>query len=173
MALARRGLTNYWGYNTLAYFAPSTRYATPGGDAIVEFKEMVRALHSAELEVILDVVYNHTAEGDELGPTLSLRGLDNAAYYRLDPDDPRRYLDFTGTGNTLDVQHPAALQLIVDSLRYWVEEMHVDGFRFDLASSLAREPLDMDRPGSFFDLVRRDPVISGVKLILIRPLRRL
>ena len=165
--LVERGLTNYWGYNTLSFFAPNIRYAaaaTPEG-SVREFKRMVRALHSAGLEVILDVVYNHTAEGSHLGPTLSLRGVDNQAYYRLTPDNARYYLDFTGTGNTLNMQSPQVLQLIMDSLRYWVLEMHVDGFRFDLASALARELYDVDRLGAFFDIIHQDPVISQVKLI--------
>jgi isoamylase len=166
--LVERGLSNYWGYNTFCYFAPEIRYAAAGhvGDATVrEFKRMVRALHSAGLEVILDVVYNHTAEGNQLGPTISLRGTDNAAYYRLVPDNPRYYLDFTGTGNTLNMRSPRVLQLIMDSLRYWVLEMHVDGFRFDLASTLARELYEVDRLGAFFDIIHQDPVISQVKLI--------
>ena len=166
-ALVERGLTNYWGYNTLSYFAPDVRYSTSRRslDAAREFKMMVRALHAAGLEVILDVVYNHTAEGDHLGPTLSLRGIDNATYYRLAPGRPSRYEDFTGTGNTLNMQSPQVLQLMMDSLRYWVEEMHVDGFRFDLASALARELHAVDRLSSFFDVIQQDPVISRVKLI--------
>jgi isoamylase len=165
--LVARGLTNYWGYNSLAYFVPDVRYATARGRmaAVREFKGMVRALHAAGLEVILDVVYNHTAEGDHLGPTLSLRGIDNASYYRLMPGNPRRYQDFTGCGNTLNMRHPRVLQLIMDSLRYWVVEMHVDGFRFDLASALARELYDVDKLGSFFDIIQQDPVLSRVKLI--------
>ncbi len=166
--LVERGLSNYWGYNTFCYFAPEIRYAAAGhvGDATVrEFKRMVRALHSAGLEIILDVVYNHTAEGNQLGPTISLRGIDNAAYYRLVPDNPRFYLDFTGTGNTLNMRSPRVLQLIMDSLRYWVLEMHVDGFRFDLASTLARELYEVDRLGAFLDIIHQDPVISQVKLI--------
>jgi glycogen operon protein len=165
--LVERGLANYWGYNTLSFFAPDIRYAaasTPVG-TVREFKRMVRALHDAGLEVILDVVYNHTAEGNHLGPTLSLRGIDNRTYYRLVADDPRYYLDFTGCGNTLNMQSPAVLQMIMDSLRYWVIEMHVDGFRFDLASALARELYDVDRLGAFFDIIHQDPVISQVKLI--------
>ncbi|MGA9370125.1 MAG: glycogen debranching protein GlgX, partial [Steroidobacteraceae bacterium] len=154
---------NYWGYNTIGFFAPERRYSATG--QISEFKTMVKALHSAGIEVILDVVYNHTAEGSELGPTLSMRGIDNAAYYRLSPENPRYYMDFTGTGNTLNLQHPRVLQLIMDSLRYWVQEMHVDGFRFDLASALARELYDVDRLGSFFDTIGQDPVLSQVKLI--------
>ncbi len=165
--LVERGLTNYWGYNTLSFFSPDARYAsrTGGGDVVREFKMMVRALHAAGLEVILDVVYNHTAEGNHLGPTLSLRGIDNRTYYRLVPDDPRYYMDFTGCGNTLNMQHPQVLRMIMDSLRYWIEEMHVDGFRFDLASALARELYEVDKLGSFFDIIHQDPVISRVKLI--------
>ncbi len=162
--LAERGLVNYWGYNTIGFFAPDTRYAATG-DPVHEFRLMVRALHDAGMEVILDVVYNHTGEGNRLGPTLSFRGIDNAAYYRLMPEDRRSYMDYTGTGNTLDATHPRVLQLIMDSLRYWITEMHVDGFRFDLASTLARELHDVDRLGSFFDIIGQDPVISRVKLI--------
>jgi isoamylase len=165
--LVTKGLTNYWGYNTLAYFAPGVRYAmsaTPV-ESVREFKSMVRNLHAAGLEVILDVVYNHSAEGNQLGPTISLRGIDNAAYYRLVPDNPRFYMDYTGCGNTLNVVHPRVLQLIMDSLRYWILEMHVDGFRFDLASALARELHDVDKLGAFFDIIHQDPVISQVKLI--------
>jgi isoamylase len=163
--LVDQGRVNYWGYNTLGYFAPNPRYAASGPEgAVTEFKEMVRALHAAGIEVILDVVYNHTAEGDERGPTLSLRGFDNAAYYRLS-DDRTHYVDFTGCGNSLNCRHPHALQLIMDSLRYWVQEMHVDGFRFDLASTLAREHWEVDRHGSFFDIIQQDPVLSRVKLI--------
>ncbi|MGE3403993.1 MAG: glycogen debranching protein GlgX [Vicinamibacterales bacterium] len=165
--LVERGLSNYWGYNTLAYFAPNIRYAASGtpSSSVAEFKRMVKALHSAGLEVILDVVYNHTVEGNQLGPTLSLRGIDNLSYYRLVAEDKRYYLDFTGTGNTLNMQSPQVLQLIMDSLRYWVQEMHVDGFRFDLASTLARELYEVDRLGAFFDIIHQDPVISQVKLI--------
>jgi isoamylase len=163
--LVEQGLANYWGYNTLSFFAPDVRYAANGSDSVREFKRMVKALHSAGLEVILDVVYNHTAEGNHLGPTLSLRGIDNVSYYRLMPEDPRYYLDFTGCGNTLNMQSPQVLQLIMDSLRYWVLEMHVDGFRFDLASALARELYEVDRLGAFFDIIHQDPVISQVKLI--------
>jgi glycogen operon protein len=165
--LLERGLTNYWGYNNYGYFAPERRFAassTPAG-AVREFKRMVRALHAAGLEVILDVVYNHTAEGNHLGPTLSLKGIDNASYYRLVADNARYYMDFTGCGNTLNMRSPQVLQLIMDSLRYWVQEMHVDGFRFDLASALARELYDVDRLGSFFDIIHQDPVLSQVKLI--------
>jgi isoamylase len=161
--LLDKGLRNYWGYNTIGFFAPERRYSA--SDHTGEFKTMVKTLHSAGIEVILDVVYNHTAEGNQLGPTLSLRGIDNAAYYRLSPENPRYYMDFTGTGNTLNLQHPRVLQLIMDSLRYWVQEMHVDGFRFDLASALARELHDVDRLGSFFDTIGQDPVLSQVKLI--------
>src|SRR5438552_2607874 len=165
--LIERGLTNYWGYNTLAYFAPDLRYA-PGQaarESVQQFKMMVRALHAAGLEVILDVVYNHTAEGNQLGPTLSMRGIDNASYYRLSPKEPRYYMDFTGCGNTLNMVHPRVLQLIMDSLRYWVLEMHVDGFRFDLASTLARELYAVNKLGAFFDIIHQDPVLSQVKLI--------
>jgi glycogen operon protein len=165
--VVRRGLVNYWGYNTLAFFAPEGRYASrhdPGG-AVREFKAMVRALHRAGLEVILDVVYNHTAEGDHLGPTLSFRGIDNPVYYRLTRDRPRYYEDYTGTGNTANMTHPRTLQLLMDSLRYWVQEMHVDGFRFDLAPALARVFHEVQRLSPFFDLIHQDPVISQVKLI--------
>jgi glycogen operon protein len=165
--LEDKGLTNYWGYNSFGYFAPERRLAasaTPAG-AVREFKRMVRALHAAGIEVILDVVYNHTAEGNHLGPTLSLKGVDNASYYRLVPEDPRYYMDFTGCGNTLNMRSPQVLQLIMDSLRYWVNEMHVDGFRFDLASALARELFDVDRLAAFFDIIHQDPVLSQVKLI--------
>ena len=163
--LVENRLTNYWGYNTLSFFAPDTRYASlrPPAEQVREFKTMVRGLHAAGIEVILDVVYNHTGEGNHLGPTLSLRGIDNRSYYRL--EDGRHYLDFTGTGNTLNMTHPRVLQLIMDSLRYWVQEMHVDGFRFDLASALARELYEVDRLGAFFDIIHQDPVISRVKLI--------
>jgi len=155
--LLERGLRNYWGYNTLGFFAPEMRYSSTG--RISEFKTMVKVLHSAGIEVLLDVVYNHTAEGNQLGPTLSFRGIDNASYYRLVADDPRHYMDFTGTGNTLNLQHPNVLQMLMDSLRYWVTEMHVDGFRFDLASALARELHEVDRLGSFFDTIGQDPVL--------------
>jgi glycogen operon protein len=165
--LVDKGLSNYWGYNTLAFFAPDFKYSASGspGGQVTEFKSMVRALHEADIEVILDVVYNHTGEGNHLGPTLSFRGIDNAAYYRLEEDAPQHYTDYTGTGNTLNVRQPHTLQLIMDSLRYWVTEMHVDGFRFDLAATLAREFYDVDRLSSFFDLVQQDPVVSQVKLI--------
>jgi glycogen operon protein len=164
--LLDRGLTNYWGYNTLGYFAPHLDYASKHSPrkSVQEFKMMVRSLHAARIEVILDVVYNHTAEGNQLGPTLSWRGIDNPSYYRLAPD-PRYYMDFTGCGNTLHMQHPQVLQLIMDSLRYWVLEMHVDGFRFDLASTLARELFEVDKLGAFFDIIHQDPVLSQVKLI--------
>ncbi len=161
--LITRGLRNYWGYNTLGFFAPDMRYSSTG--RISEFKTMVKTLHSAGIEVILDVVYNHTAEGNHQGPTLCFRGIDNASYYRLQPDDPRYYMDFTGCGNTLNLRNPRVLQLIMDSLRYWVTEMHVDGFRFDLASALARELYEVDRLSSFFDTIGQDPVLSQVKLI--------
>jgi isoamylase len=159
-------LTNYWGYNTIGFFAPDVRYSSTGvlGEQVTEFKLMVKALHKAGIEVILDVVYNHTAEGSHMGPTLSFRGVDNASYYRL-TENKRYYMDYTGTGNTLNVQMPAVLRLIMDSLRYWILEMHVDGFRFDLAATLARELHEVDRLGSFFDIIHQDPVISQVKLI--------
>ncbi len=165
--LAERGLGNYWGYNTIGFFAPHNAYGAAGGAGaqVQEFKSMVRTLHQAGIEVILDVVYNHTAEGNHLGPTLSFRGIDNAAYYRLADDDRRYYTDTTGTGNSLLMRHPHVLQLIMDSLRYWVLEMHVDGFRFDLAATLARQFYEVDRLSAFFDLVQQDPVISQVKLI--------
>ena len=165
--LEQQGLTNYWGYNSVGYFAPERRLAasrSPVG-AVREFKRMVRALHNAGLEVILDVVYNHTAEGNHLGPTLSLKGIDNASYYRLVAEEPRYYMDFTGCGNTLSMQSPQVLQLIMDSLRYWVQDMHVDGFRFDLASALARELFEVDRLAAFFDIIHQDPILSQVKLI--------
>ncbi|MDY6998932.1 MAG: glycogen debranching protein GlgX [Actinomycetota bacterium] len=165
--LIDKGLSNYWGYNTIGFLAPDSKYSSnpnPGGQ-VQEFKAMVRALHEAGIEVILDVVYNHTAEGNHLGPTLSMRGIDNAAYYRLVDDDRRYYMDYTGTGNSLNVGHPHSLQLIMDSLRYWVTEMHIDGFRFDLASTLAREFYDVDKLSTFFELVQQDPTVSQVKLI--------
>ncbi|MYV95782.1 alpha-amylase family glycosyl hydrolase, partial [Streptomyces sp. SID1034] len=164
--LADAGMSNYWGYNTIGFFAPHNAYASWGdrGQQVLEFKQAVRALHEAGIEVILDVVYNHTAEGNHLGPTLSFRGLDNAQYYRL-ADDARYYEDTTGTGNSLLMRSPHVLQLIMDSLRYWVTEMHVDGFRFDLAATLARQFHEVDRLSSFFDLVQQDPVVSQVKLI--------
>ncbi len=164
-ALQQRGLRNYWGYNSLGFFAPHEAYSSRHGNQVREFKSMVRALHSAGLEVILDVVYNHTAEGGTDGPLLSFRGIDNGSYYRLDQDDPSRYVDYTGCGNTFDPRRPFPLQLITDSLRYWITEMHVDGFRFDLASALARSLHDVDKLSSFFDVIHQDPVISQVKLI--------
>jgi isoamylase len=165
--LLDKGLRNYWGYNTLGFLAPHAEYAAAEvlGQQVQEFKSMVRSMHAAGIEVILDVVYNHTAEGNHLGPTLSFKGLDNPAYYRLVEDDLRYYMDYTGTGNSLNVRHPHSLQLIMDSLRYWVSEMHVDGFRFDLAATLAREFYDVDRLSTFFELVQQDPVVSQVKLI--------
>ena len=162
--LLENGRSNYWGYNSLGYFMPDARYASTD-DPVGEFKSMVKALHKAGIEVILDVVYNHTAEGNQLGPTLCFRGIDNAAYYRLMPDNLRYYRDYTGCGNTLNMMHPHVLQLIMDSLRYWVTEMHVDGFRFDLAATLAREAHEVDRFGAFFDIIQQDPVLSRVKLI--------
>jgi glycogen operon protein len=161
--LVDKGKRNYWGYNSIGFFAPDPRYAASG--SIKEFKTMVKALHTAGIEVIIDVVYNHTAEGNHLGPTLSFRGIDNAVYYRLVHDNPRYYMDYTGCGNTLNLQHPRVLQLIMDSLRYWVQEMHVDGFRFDLAAALARELHAVDQLGAFFDILHQDPVLSRVKLI--------
>jgi isoamylase len=163
--LVEKGLTNYWGYNTIGFFAPHDAYTSRPGAQVEEFKGMVRALHEADIEVILDVVYNHTAEGNHLGPTLSMKGIDNQSYYRLVEDDPQFYMDYTGTGNSLNVGNPHALQLIMDSLRYWVTEMHVDGFRFDLAATLAREFYDVDKLATFFELVQQDPVVSQVKLI--------
>jgi isoamylase len=163
--LVERGLTNYWGYNSVGYLAPEVKYAQVPGEQVEEFKSMVKTLHRAGIEVILDVVYNHTAEGNHLGPTLTLKGVDNPAYYRLGPDDPRHYTDFTGTGNSLNMLHPRAIQLMMDSLRYWTVEMHVDGFRFDLASTLARELYEVNRLGTFFDIIQQDPVLSQVKLI--------
>ena len=163
--LARLGLTNYWGYNTIGYFAPDVRFATRGGDPVSEFRSMVRRLHRAGLEVVLDVVYNHTGENGPLGPTLCFRGIDNASYYRLSPDDPSHYEDFTGCGNSLDVRHPRALQLVLDSLRYWATEMHVDGFRFDLAPALARDPREFSGASRFLFAVQQDPVLSRMKLI--------
>jgi glycogen operon protein len=165
--LRERGLRNYWGYNSIGYLAPHAEYSSAGqrGEQVQEFKQMVKQLHLAGIEVILDVVYNHTAEGNHLGPVLSLKGIDNAAYYRLVADNPRFYMDYTGTGNSLNMRHPHVLQLIMDSLRYWVTEMHVDGFRFDLAATLARELHDVDRLSAFFDLIQQDPIVSQVKLI--------
>src|SRR5579872_2807417 len=165
--LVERGQVNYWGYDSIGYFAPESRYSAGAGngDQVREFKAMVRALHGAGLEVILDVVYNHTAEGNHLGPTLSFRGIDNPSYYRLVENEPRFYFDVTGTGNSLNVSSPITLQLITDSLRYWVTEMHVDGFRFDLAAALARQFYDVDRLSAFFDIIHQDPVLSRVKLV--------
>jgi len=165
--LVDAGKRNYWGYNTIGYFAPHHAYSSMGrnGQQVQEFRGMVKALHAAGIEVILDVVYNHTAEGNHLGPTLSFRGIDNRAYYRLVDDDPRHYMDYTGTGNSLNVRSPHTLQLIMDSLRYWVEEMHVDGFRFDLAATLAREFYEVDRLSTFFEVVQQDPVVGTTKLI--------
>jgi glycogen operon protein len=164
--LAERGLTNYWGYNTIGFFAPDARYSASGveGQQVAEFKQMVKELHKAGIEVILDVVYNHTAEGNHMGPTLSFKGIDNASYYRL-TEDKRYYMDYTGTGNTLNANLPSVLRLIMDSLRYWIQEMHVDGFRFDLAAALARELHEVQRLSAFFDIIHQDPVISQVKLI--------
>ncbi|MGN6484557.1 MAG: glycogen debranching protein GlgX, partial [Thermomicrobiales bacterium] len=165
--LVSKGLTNYWGYSTLGFFAPEGRYAVDSraGAQVNEFRAMVKALHAAGIEVILDVVFNHSCEGNHLGPTLSFRGLDNTTYYRLLPDKPRYYMDLTGTGNTLNLAHPQVLKLVTDSLRYWVEEMHVDGFRFDLAATLGREHVSFDSHGGFFDAIHQDPVLSRVKLI--------
>jgi glycogen operon protein len=165
--LVERGLSNYWGYNTIGFFAPHNGYSSFNGpgDQVQEFKSMVKALHRAGIEVILDVVYNHTAEGNHLGPTLSFRGIDNPAYYRLVDEDKQYYYDTTGTGNSLNVRHHESLRLIMDSLRYWVTDMHVDGFRFDLAASLAREFHEVNRLAAFFDLVNQDPIVSQVKLI--------
>ena len=165
--LVERGLTNYWGYNTLGFFAPDMRYVSPHIQlpAVQQFKMMVRTLHAAGIEVILDVVYNHTAEGNQRGPTLSMRGIDNAAYYRLSPENPRYYMDFTGCGNTMSMRHPRVLQLIMDSLRYWVLDMHVDGGRFDLASTLARELYEVNKLSAFFEIIQQDPVLSQVKLV--------
>ncbi|EQD37073.1 glycogen debranching enzyme GlgX, partial [mine drainage metagenome] len=165
--LVENGLNNYWGYNTIGFFAPDIRFSSDEapGRQVVEFKKMVKKLHENRIEVIMDVVYNHTAEGNQLGPTVSFRGLDNPAYYRLNEENPRYYNDFTGTGNSLDVSHPQVLQLIMDSLRYWVSIMHVDGFRFDLAATLARQFYAVDRLSAFFDVIHQDPVVSEVKLI--------
>jgi isoamylase len=165
--LVSRGLRNYWGYNSIGFLAPHNGYAAGGqrGEQVAEFKAMVRAMHEAGIEVILDVVYNHTAEGSHLGPVLSMKGIDNAAYYRLVAGNLGCYYDTTGTGNSLNVSHPHTLQLIMDSLRYWVTDMHVDGFRFDLAASLARQFHDVDRLSAFFDLIQQDPIVSQVKLI--------
>ena len=165
--LVDRGLVNYWGYNTIGFFAPEAKYSSSGmmGEQVSEFKGMVRNLHAAGIEVILDVVYNHTAEGNHLGPTLSFRGVDNPAYYRLAPTDPRLYMDFTGTGNTFNLLHPRTVQLVMDSLRYWVNDMHVDGFRFDLASTLARDDKGVNKLHAFFEIIHQDPILSQVKLI--------
>ncbi|HTF82535.1 MAG TPA: glycogen debranching protein GlgX, partial [Cytophagales bacterium] len=165
--LQDKGLCNYWGYNTIGFFAPDTRYSSKGtrGEQVNEFKQMVKDLHKAGIEVILDVVYNHTAEGNELGPTLSFKGIDNSSYYRLVEDDKRYYMDYTGTGNTLNAYLPNVLRLMMDSLRYWILEMHVDGFRFDLASALARQLHEVHKLSPFFDIIYQDPVISQVKLI--------
>jgi glycogen operon protein len=165
--LCEKGLTNYWGYNTTNFFSPESRYSASGdrGSQVAEFKSMVKALHREGIEVILDVVYNHTSEGNHMGPMLSFRGIDNATFYRLVADNPRYYMDYTGTGNSLNARHPQVLKLIMDSLRYWIQEMHVDGFRFDLAATLARELHDVDRLSAFFDIIHQDPVISQVKLI--------
>ncbi|MEX2535621.1 MAG: glycogen debranching protein GlgX [Trueperaceae bacterium] len=165
--LEDRGLRNYWGYNTICFFAPDSRYSSSGtrGEQVREFKEMVKRFHESDIEVILDVVYNHTAEGSELGPTLSFRGIDNSMYYRLVDDQPRHYMDYTGTGNTLNLGKPRVLQLVMDSLRYWVTEMHIDGFRFDLAAALARELHDVNRLSTFFDTIGQDPIVTRAKLI--------
>jgi glycogen operon protein len=164
--LTDRGLVNYWGYNPIGYFAPDVRYASGRlGQQVTEFKTMVKRFHRFGFEVILDMVFNHTAEGNHLGPTLCLRGVDNAGYYRLDPTNPRHYLDYTGCGNTIDIRRPQALRLVLDSLRYWVQEMHVDGFRFDLAPALGRDPEDFNAQARFFEIARQDPVLADVKLI--------
>ena len=165
--LQEKGLSNYWGYNTIGFFAPHNAYSSSGerGEQVNEFKSMVKAYHRAGMEVILDVVYNHTAEGNHMGPTLSFKGIDNASYYRLVEGDQQHYFDTTGTGNSLLMRSPHALQLITDSLRYWVTEMHVDGFRFDLAATLARQFQEVDKLSAFFDIVEQDPIISRVKLI--------
>jgi isoamylase len=165
--LVRLGLRNYWGYDSIGYFAPHNEYSSTGqrGEQVQEFKQMVKQLHAAGIEVILDVVYNHTGEGNHLGPVLAFKGFDNASYYRVSPEEPRYYVDYTGTGNSLNMRNPYVLQLIMDSLRYWITEMHVDGFRFDLAATLARELHDVDRLSAFFDLIQQDPVVREVKLI--------
>jgi glycogen operon protein len=163
--LVTQGLSNYWGYNSIGFFAPHNGYASRQGEQVEEFKTMVRAFHEAGIEVILDVVYNHTAEGNHLGPMLSFKGIDNAAYYRLVPDDPGHYFDTTGTGNSLNAGNPHSLQLIMDSLRYWVTDMHVDGFRFDLAATLARQFYEVDRLSAFLNIIQQDPIVSKVKLI--------
>ena len=166
-SLVAKGLTNYWGYSSIGFFAPHAPYSSSGtrGEQVREFKAMVKTLHRAGIEVILDVVYNHTGESGPLGPTLSFRGIDNASYYRLDPGDPSRYVDYTGTGNSLNVRHPQVLKVIMDSLRYWITEMHVDGFRFDLAAALARDLHEVDKLAAFFDIIHQDPIVSRVKLI--------
>jgi isoamylase len=166
-SIIERGFTNYWGYSSIGFFAPHAAYSSAGdrGEQVSEFKHLVKTLHQAGIEVLLDVVYNHTGESGPLGPTLSFRGIDNASYYRLDPADRSKYIDFTGTGNSFNVRHPQVLKVIMDSLRYWVQEMHVDGFRFDLAAALARDLHDVDKLSAFFDLIHQDPVISSVKLI--------
>ena len=163
--LLEKGLTNYWGYNSIGFFAPDPRYASAPEQSLREFKEMVARFHDAGLEVILDVVYNHTAEGNELGPTLSFKGIDNASYYRLMPDEKRFYINDTGTGNTLNLSHPNVIEMVTDSLRYWVNEMHVDGFRFDLGTILAREPNGFDNQSGFLKVCRQDPVLRTAKLI--------
>ena len=163
--LLDKGMTNYWGYNTIGFFSPVRRYASNPDFAFAEFKEMVARLHDAGLEVILDVVYNHTAEGNEKGATLSFKGIDNASYYRLLPDQPRYYINDTGTGNTVNLSHPRVIQMVTDSLRYWAEDMHVDGFRFDLGTILAREPYGFDQQSGFLRAVGQDPVLQEVKLI--------
>ena len=165
--LKEKGLTNYWGYNTIGFFAPDVKYSGSGvlGEQVIEFKQMVKEMHKAGIEVILDVVYNHTAEGNQMGPTLSFKGIDNASYYRLTDDNKRFYMDYTGTGNTLNAMLPNVLRYIMDSLRYWITEMHVDGFRFDLAATLARELHEVNRLSAFFDIIHQDPIISQVKLI--------
>src|SRR6201989_536244 len=164
--LTDKGLRNYWGYNSIGFFAPHSHYSAWGVEQVVsEFKYLVKTMHEARIEVILDVVYNHTAEGNHLGPMLSFRGVDNQSYYRLVPDAPRFYMDFTGTGNSLNPVQPSVLRLIMDSLRYWVIDCHVDGFRFDLASALARELHDVDKLSAFFDVIHQDPILSQVKLI--------
>jgi glycogen operon protein len=164
-SVAARGMKNYWGYATLGFFAPDQRFASRPGAQVTEWKQMVKALHRAGIEVVLDVVYNHTGEGDHVGPTVSLRGLDNATYYRLKPDERARYEDYTGCGNSLNMLHPQTIKLVMDSLRHWVTEMHVDGFRFDLASTLARESGAVDKMSAFFDIIHQDPILSAVKLI--------
>ncbi|HEY6880566.1 MAG TPA: alpha-amylase family glycosyl hydrolase, partial [Polyangiales bacterium] len=161
-SVAARGMHNYWGYATLGFFAPDQRFAAKRGNQVVEFKTMVKALHRAGIEVVLDVVYNHTGESDQLGPTLSLRGLDNLTYYRTRADDKSKYEDYTGCGNSLNMLHPQTIKLVMDSLRYWVTEMHVDGFRFDLASTLARESGAVDKMSAFFDIIHQDPILSNV-----------